>query len=54
MCYDGIQDLISYEITTTTPRLLVKEAVSGSGSLCGSTTLNRRFAKLVEECIGTQ
>lgn len=35
--------MISYTIEQLEPTLQVKEAASGSGGLCGSTFLNRRF-----------
>jgi hypothetical protein len=46
--------LISYTITALYPILKVKEAAAGTGGLCGSTFLNRRFgefltSKLAEE-----
>ena len=46
------QDLISYEVTAVEPRLRVNECVVGSGGLCGSTELNRRFESLVKSKIG--
>lgn len=39
----GTVDLISYTITSLKPILEIKEASAGSGALCGSTFLNRRF-----------
>jgi hypothetical protein len=47
-----IQDLATYEITTLDPALRVKEAAVGTGDLCGSVMLNRRFVAFVESKIG--
>ncbi|KAF8448441.1 hypothetical protein BGX38DRAFT_1142745 [Terfezia claveryi] len=52
-CGGGTVDLISYEIKTIEPRLQVDECVAGTGGLCGSTALNRRFEALVKERLGT-
>lgn len=38
----GTVDLITYKITELTP-LKIEESVVGSGGLCGSTYLNRRW-----------
>jgi molecular chaperone DnaK (HSP70) len=43
----GTVDLISYTITQLYPILKVKEAASGTGGLCGSTFLNRRFGEFL-------
>jgi len=43
----GTVDLISYTITSLYPMLKVKEAASGTGGLCGSTFLNRRFGEFL-------
>lgn len=40
----GTVDLITYEVTKLEP-LAVEESVVGSGGLCGSTYLNRRYAR---------
>lgn len=47
------QDLISYEVTSTTP-LRVKECTVGTGDLCGSIFINRRFEDLVICRIGQE
>lgn len=39
--------MISYTITALYPILKVKEAASGTGGLCGSTFLNRRFGEFL-------
>ncbi|KAF8423928.1 hypothetical protein EV426DRAFT_563193 [Tirmania nivea] len=52
-CGGGTVDLISYEITSVEPRLRVDECVGGTGGLCGSTALNRRFEALVKQHLGT-
>jgi hypothetical protein len=39
--------LISYTITKPSPKLEVKEAAAGTGALCGSTFLNRRFGEFL-------
>jgi hypothetical protein len=41
----GTVDLISYTITKLSPTLEIREAAAGSGALCGSTFLNRRFGQ---------
>jgi hypothetical protein len=51
-CGGGTVDLISYEITAIEPRLRVKESVEGTGGLCGSTSLNRRFISFLKERLG--
>jgi len=51
-CGGGTVDLISYEITAVEPRLCVKECVIGTGGLCGSTSLNRRFEALIKKRVG--
>ncbi|KAH8677908.1 hypothetical protein BX600DRAFT_139920 [Xylariales sp. PMI_506] len=48
----GTVDLISYTITKLRPILEVKEAAAGSGALCGSTFLNRRFEAFLRARIG--
>lgn len=47
----GTVDLISYEVTQTHP-LQIKEAVTGTGELCGSAMLNERFDRFVQERLG--
>ncbi|KAI5807598.1 hypothetical protein DFH27DRAFT_511334 [Peziza echinospora] len=49
----GTVDLISYQITAVDP-LKVKECTIGSSSLCGSTTINRRFEALVRDRMGQE
>jgi hypothetical protein len=49
---DEIKDLATYRITALEPALRVEEAAVGSGDICGSVLLNRRFLNLVEERIG--
>lgn len=39
--------MISYTITALHPILQVKEAAAGTGGLCGSTFLDRRFAEFL-------
>src|SRR5277367_1051019 len=39
----GTVDLISYTVVKLEPVIEVKEAAPGTGALCGSTYLNRRF-----------
>lgn len=50
----GTVDLISYTITGLKPILEVKEATPGSGALCGSTFLNRRFSSFLTAKLGDQ
>lgn len=44
----GTVDLISYTIEALYPTLQIREAASGTGGLCGSTFLNRRFGEYLE------
>ena len=44
--------MISYEVSAVDPGLRVNECVVGSGDLCGSTELNRRFELFVKSKIG--
>jgi len=44
--------LISYTITALHPVLEVKEAAAGTGGLCGSTFLNRRFGEFLTSKLG--
>jgi hypothetical protein len=44
--------LISYTITALHPILKVKEAAGGTGGLCGSTFLNRRFGEFLTAKLG--
>ncbi|CZR65853.1 uncharacterized protein PAC_15753 [Phialocephala subalpina] len=48
----GTVDLATYRITALSPNLRVEEAAVGSGDICGSVMLNRRFLNLVEQRIG--
>ncbi|KFY86902.1 hypothetical protein V500_07322 [Pseudogymnoascus sp. VKM F-4518 (FW-2643)] len=48
----GTVDLISYTIEQLEPALQVKEAAPGSGALCGSTYLNRRFQEYLKSKLG--
>ena len=50
----GTVDLISYTITNLKPILEVQEAAPGSGALCGSTFLNKRFAKFLQAKLGKE
>lgn len=45
----GTIDLITFPIVELGPKLRLKEEVSGNGALCGSTFLNKRFEKMLEE-----
>lgn len=45
----GTVDLISYTVTTLKPSLQITEASPGSGSLCGSSFLNRIFQKFLKD-----
>lgn len=51
-CGGGTVDMISYEITSISPTLKMKEAAVGVGGLYGSVYLNDRFESLVKERIG--
>ncbi|KAF8453879.1 hypothetical protein BDZ91DRAFT_853119, partial [Kalaharituber pfeilii] len=53
-CGGGTVDLISYQVTAIQPRLQVKECAAGTGSLCGSTALNRRFHELLKSRLGDE
>lgn len=48
----GTVDLISYTISALKPRLQMVEASPGSGSLCGSSFLNRIFQVFLEKRLG--
>ncbi|KAL8786640.1 MAG: hypothetical protein Q9213_002669 [Squamulea squamosa] len=48
----GTVDLISYTVTALKPLLRVKEAAPGTGSLCGSTFLNRIFHDFLVRRLG--
>ena len=46
--------MISYTIEQLEPALQVKEAAPGSGALCGSTYLNRRFQEFLVSKLGQE
>lgn len=48
----GTVDLISYKVSKLRPVLQIAEAAPGSGSSCGSTFLNRVFAKHMKNKLG--
>ncbi|KAH8807944.1 hypothetical protein F5884DRAFT_857504 [Xylogone sp. PMI_703] len=50
----GTVDLISYTVISLEPILEVKEAAPGTGGLCGSTYLNRRFKEYLEVQLSQQ
>ena len=50
----GTVDLISYTVVKLEPVLEVKEAAPGTGALCGSTYLNRRFQEYLISRLGQQ
>ncbi|OCL09088.1 hypothetical protein AOQ84DRAFT_339451 [Glonium stellatum] len=50
----GTVDLISYTIVNLEPVLEVKEAAPGTGALCGSTYLNRRFEEYLTSRLSQQ
>lgn len=50
----GTVDLISYTVSALKPKLQLSEASPGSGSLCGSSFLNRIFQRFLEEKLGNQ
>ena len=45
----GTVDLISYKVSALKPILRVEEAAPGTGSVCGSTILNRIFQKFLTD-----
>ena len=45
----GTVDLISYTVTSLNPILEVDEAAPGTGGVCGSTFLNRRFEEYLSD-----
>ena len=49
----GTVDLITYTVAALEPVLELSEASPGTGSICGSSLLNRRFQKWLENKIGT-
>jgi hypothetical protein len=44
----GTVDLISYTVVKLQPIIEVKEAAPGTGALCGSTYVNRRFKEYLQ------
>ncbi len=50
----GTVDLISYTVSALKPKLQIAEASPGSGSLCGSSFLNRIFQNFLENKLGRQ
>lgn len=48
----GTVDLITYTVSALKPRLKITEASTGSGSLCGSSYLNRCFQTHLRKKIG--
>jgi hypothetical protein len=50
----GTVDLISYTIIKLQPTLEINEAAAGSGALCGSTFLNRRFGEFLTSKLSRQ
>ena len=50
----GTVDLIAYTVTALKPKLQIVEASPGSGSLCGSSFLNRIFEGHLERILGQQ
>jgi hypothetical protein len=48
----GTVDLIAYTITQLKPILELEEAAPGTGGICGSSWLNRRFAKFLKDKLG--
>lgn len=48
----GTVDLISYEVTSITPKLQLKELVTGTGGMAGSLGLNKRFNEALKDIIG--
>ena len=49
----GTVDLISYTVSALKPLLEITEASPGSGSLCGSSFLNRIFQKYLENLLSS-
>ena len=50
----GTVDLITYKVSSLKPVLKLAEATTGSGSLCGSSFLNRGFHQYLAEKLGNQ
>jgi hypothetical protein len=47
-------DRVAYEITKVQPKLEMNETTRARGGLCGATSLDRAFLKLVEKKLGSQ
>lgn len=50
----GTVDLITYKVIGLKPTLKLAEASAGSGSLCGSSFLNRGFQEFLEKKLGNE
>jgi len=50
----GTVDLISYTVLQLKPVLKISEATTGSGTLCGSSFLNRFFQRFLEDRLGKE
>ena len=50
----GTVDLITYKVASLKPILKLAEASPGSGSLCGSSFLNRGFQEFLENKLGSE
>ena len=50
----GTVDLISYTVGKLEPVIEVNEAAPGTGALCGSTYLNRRFKDFLQSRLGQE
>ncbi len=50
----GTVDLISYTLLELKPILKISEATTGSGTLCGSSFLNRMFQSFLEDKLGKE
>ncbi|KAF7196935.1 Heat shock 70 kDa protein 12B [Pseudocercospora fuligena] len=48
-CGGGTVDLTSYEITAIDPKLSFKELLVGTGGKCGSTYIDRKFVRWMED-----
>jgi hypothetical protein len=50
----GTVDLVSYTVVKLEPVIEVNEAAPGTGALCGSTYLNRRFKDFLQSRLGQE
>ena len=50
----GTVDLITYTVIALKPKLEISEVTPGTGSLCGSIFLNRKFEEFLEDRLGRQ